>query len=344
MVNILTGILSITFLEKKADYWGEGLGISALNSDADQLIFHIIADEAALTSQLKEGIIDVAKIKSANAFNNLKDNQEYGDKFQFLTPEIMSFGYVVINNSKPYLSDPDVRLALAKISDVENLIKTQESGLGSPTVGMFNNKKEYYNDDLSPIGFSIDAAAEHLSGDGWTDSNKNGTLDKKIDGKLEELDLDIYITKSELSKNYALNLQENAKKIGININIISKPYSQIRKEHLRTGDFDLVPSRLAQTLTLDDPYSKWHSDNIETGSNVSRYNSPVADELIEKIRVEKNREERNALYRELQYVMQNDQPVIFLYNPMEKIVISKNWKAKPSKKRPGYFANTFVAN
>ena len=40
-------------------------------------------------------------------------------------------------------------------------------------------------------------------------------------------------------------------------------------------------------------------------------------------------------------VMYEDQPVIFLYNPQEKIIVSKNWKASSTMKRPGYFAGTF---
>lgn len=329
-------------LEKKKNYWAADTDVPSLMAKPDEIKFHFIADETATISQMKEGNIDVFTNMSGNTFFDLKENETYKDNFQYFTPELMRLYYIAINNSKSELADPDVRRALAKLVDVPKLIKILEGGLGTQSVGPINSRKPYFNKELKPIELDIEGAKTILASEGWSDTNNDGTVDKKIDGKKIELDLDIHITGSDLSKNIALLLQENAKKANININIITKAYKDIKRENLKKRDYDLFASALSQDLNMDDPYFRWHSDNDEPKkSNDVSYRSEIADELIEKIRLTQDDAQRTQYYKELQKVMYDDQPVIFLYNPQEKIIVSKDWKATPTMKRPGYFAGTF---
>lgn len=329
-------------LEKKENYWAADTDIPELMAKPDEIKFHFIADETAALSQLKEGNIDVFTNMSGNTFFDLKENETYKGKFQYFTPELMKLYYIAINNSKPELADPDVRRALAKLVDIPKLIDILEGGLGRQTVGSINEKKAHYNKNLKPIAFDIEGAKEILAEEGWKDTNNDGTIDKSIKGEQIEMDLDIHITGSELSKNIALILQENAKKANIKINIITKKWPELKRENLKKRDYDLIPQVLGQDLNLDDPYSKWHSDNDDPSKqNDIGYRSEEADELIEKIRSTQDDEKRTQYYLDLQKVMYDDQPVIFLYNPQEKIIVSKDWKATTTMKRPGYFAGTF---
>ena len=251
--------------------------------------------------------------------------------------------YIAINNSKPELADPDVRRALAKLVDVPKLIEILEGGLGRQSASAFNEKKPYYNDDLTLIQYDIEGARKILSEKGWADTNQDGSVDKIINGKAVEMDLDIYITGSPLSKNIALLLQQSAKEVGITINIITKKFAQISSEHIAKRDYDLTPLVLGQDLFLDDPYSTWHSDNdAPNKGNLAAYRSEKTDEIIDNIITTKDESERVNLYKELQQVMYDDQPVIFLYNPKEKLILSKKWKGSTTLKRPGYFAGEFT--
>jgi len=331
-------------LEKKEDYWAADSDNPFLVAYPDKIVFHIISDETSSITQVKEGNIDLVMNVSSASYEDLKANEVYSDQFQFMTQELMKFYYIAINNSKPELADPDIRRALAKLNDIPKLIEVLENGLGNQTVGIFNSKKAYYNSELKPIELDIEGAKEIFKEEGWTDSNNDGSVDKVLNGKRVEMDLDIYITGSELSKNVALLLQENAKKAGVKINIITKKYVDIRRDNLKTRDYDMIPLLLSQDLALDDPYSKWHSENDDPSkANDISYNSPEADELIDKIRSARDDESRNRYYKELQKVMYEDQPVIFLYSPVERIILSKKWEGKSTLKRPGYLGNTFRA-
>ncbi len=331
-------------LKRKEDYWASETDNPFLQSYPEKIVFHIIPDETSSITQVKEGNIDLIMNVSSSSYIDLKENGVYGSQFQFLTQELMKFYYIAINNSKPELADPDIRRALAKLNDVPKLIELLENGLGSQTVGIFNTKKAYYNSSLKPINLDIAGAKEIFEAEGWSDSNNDGSVDKVLNGKHVEMDLDIHITGSELSKNVALLLQENAKKAGVKINIITKKYVDIKRDNLKTRDYDLIPLLLSQDLALDDPYGKWHSDNDDpTKANDVSYNSEKADNLIDNIRSARDDESRNKYYKELQEVMYNDQPVIFLYNPVERIILSNRWEGKSTLKRPGYLGNTFKA-
>ncbi len=332
-------------LKKKKNYWAAGSSNPSLVAHPEKMIFHFISDEAAMITQLKEGNIDVVKGLSSNAFIALKNNPEYRDKFDFLTPQVMKSYYIGLNNAHPILADKKVRSALAHLVDVDYLIESMEGGMAHRSVGIFNSAKPYYDKRLSPIAFDIERAKEILSNAGWRDEDGDGILEKNIGGKVLPLSLDFLITGSELSKTLAINLQENAKKAGVKINIITKKYSQILNNHIRKGDFALVPQALSQDLMLDDPYSKWHSDNANyKDSNLMMYKSKTADALIDSIRTTMDDAKRIQYYLKLQEVMYDDQPVIFLYNPIERIIVNKKWKGSASPKRPGYMANTFTLN
>lgn len=329
-------------LEKKENYWAAESDNPFLQAYPEKIVFHIIPDETSSITQVKEGNIDLVMNVSSASYEDLKENEVYGSQFQFLTEELMKFYYIAINNSKPELADPDIRRALAKLNDNSKLIELLENGLGKPTVGIFNNKKPYYNKSLKPIELDIEGAKKIFMEEGWSDSNNDGSVDKVLNGKRVEMELDILITGSELSKNVALLLQENAKKAGVKINIITKKYVDIKRDNMKTRDYDLIPLLLSQDLALDDPYSKWHSENDDPSkSNDVSYNSPEADALIDKIRSARDDDSRNKYYNELQEVMYRDQPVIFLYSPVDRIILSNNWEGKSTLKRPGYLGNTF---
>ena len=79
----------------------------------------------------------------------------------------------------------------------------------------------------------------------------------------------------------------------------------------------------------------------KTNLNPQGYSNPKADIVIDKLRLERDKEKQTALFQELQEILYDDQPSIFLYSPVDKIAISNRIKATTSSKRPGYMANTF---
>jgi ABC-type transport system substrate-binding protein len=63
--------------------------------------------------------------------------------------------------------------------------------------------------------------------------------------------------------------------------------------------------------------------------------------LIDKLRVELDQTKREALFKEFQNMVHNAIPYIFLYQPKNRLVVSKRFDAGIYAARPGYLESEF---
>jgi peptide/nickel transport system substrate-binding protein len=341
MVEWVTGE-SIT-LEKKENWWGGKVANRPpmMNGFPQRIKYSFVPDENTALTAVKDGSFDVISEVSSDAFLNLKNDPNYAEVLDFFTPSVMQYHYLELNNRNPKLSDVRVRKALAYLLDYDALIENLTSGLSMKTIGPVHPSKVYYNQDIQPIKQDIEKSKQLLTEAGWSDTNGNGTVDKVIDGQLTELDLSVIVSQRREGQQLALILKQNAAQAGINILIENRPLSQA----IRNRDFEIVPMRRRSNPYVYDPHQAWHSMSDQPGGgNYTGYRDAEADKIIDAINDEENAEKRNELYRELQAELIHDQPVIFLYVPLEKVIVNKRLKAQPSARRPGYFENLFELN
>ncbi len=329
-------------LQKKANYWGNKFPNNPfLKAGTEKMVFKIIPDDNTALTAFKGDQIDVLPIANASLFDELKKDENYKDKAQFLSPSLIRYYYIALNNIDEKLTDKRVRRAIAHLFDMQSILNTIEYGYGDRIIGHFNPAKSYYNTKLKPIPFDIDKSIQLLKEAGWEDSNGDGIVDKKINNTHVEMNLEILITGSSLSENISLLVQEAAKKAGINLSITRKKMSIINSENIGPKKYNLVALVISQDAAPDDPYDRWHSDNIDEGRNFYSYSNHEADKLMVEIRKEYDESKRKDLYLKLQEIMYEDQPVIWLYCPRQKVILDADLSAKQTSKRPGYLANTF---
>ncbi len=327
-------------LKKVENYYGENYASNPfLQANIPNINFKIIADEMTSITALKDGALDVVKGLSAANFNELKNDIPQAS---FLNAPSTRYYYLSINNQNPILQDKSVRKALAKLVDVQGLIENIEFGYGTQLTGPLHPSQPYYDENLSNDIYDVEEAKTLLQSSGWTDSNNNDIIDKVVQGTREELTLDLLITGGELGQKIALVFQSEAKKVGIDINIVTKDIRRMRSENLYSYDYDLAALAEGQDIIPVDPYRRWHSENVkERGSNISGYKSETADSLITLIRDESDTKKREDLYEEFHRHIYENQPVIFLFSPTQKLFVGENFEATVTAKRPGYLANTF---
>lgn len=330
-------------LEKKENYWGSKYDDNPFfQAGSNKLIFKIIPDENNAVTALKNKELDIMTFSNSANFNDLKENPNFNSDFVFYTPQQMSYNYIALNNEREELKDNRVRKALAHLVNIQWVIDSIDYGYGTRTIGHFNPTRSYYNQDLKPVEYSIEKAKSLLDEAGWSDTNNDGTRDKALGGNQLELELDLIISGSVLTENIGILMSDAAKQAGIKINLIRKKGSLLRKEHIRPRDYDMFTYGVNQDMAPDDPYSRFHSSESESGgNNYFNYNNSEADQIMEQIRMERNEASRDKLYKELQTLMYTDQPIIFLYSPKLKFVANRDFEAAASSKRPGYLANTF---
>lgn len=332
-------------LTRKKNWWGDKLKGQnpMLTAYPDRIEFLIIPDQTATLAALKDQQIDVTGQIDAKDFVDLRSNETIEKLYNLHSPSSMTYYYIGLNNKDSKLSDKRVRRALAHLVNVPDLIDNLYYGLAERITGPFHPTKPYYNKSLAPIKFDPEKARELLSSAGWEDSNGDGIVDKEINGQQVEFEIEYLISNaSKFLQNQALLFEDDARKAGVKINIVSKEFS-VMIDDIKKRKYEMAAGAWAQDPVLDDPKQLWHTESdTPDGSNRVSFSNAEADELIEKIRTTLDEQERNKLYRRFQEIIYEEQPYIFLMAPLERIAISKRFKAEPSARRPGFFVNEFI--
>lgn len=331
-------------LERKTDWWGDRIENrpAQMNAYPKQIVYEIVPDENTALTTVKDGAVDVISEITPRAFLDFRADSSFADKLHFFTPKLIQCYFLELNNHHPILKDKLVRKALAHTVDYDGVIENVTAGMAQRTKGPFHPDVPYYNNELPFVSYDLDKARSLLSEAGWKDSNGNGVLDKIINGKSTELNLDVTVSQRQEGQTLALILKESAAKVGIEIDIVTKDGAVLLQDK-RNRAFEILPIRIRAEVALKDPYQDWHSSSdAPGGANTCGFRNAQADSLITVIRATENVEERISAYKALQQVIAEEQPVIFLYVPLERLIVNKRFEMQPSSRRPGYFENLFT--
>ena len=157
-------------------------------------------------------------------------------------------------------------------------------------------------------------------------------------GKIIKLQFKMLVAGKEIGKNLGIVLQENAKKIGIQIDLENKE-SALLLDAVKNQQFDIATMLSSQPNTLWDPFQSWHSSNTNVGgSNRCGFATVQTDSLITQIRNAHTSKEREDAYLWFQEILYDEQPQIFLFSTMERIAFNKRISCKPTSLKPGYVA------
>lgn len=311
----------------------------------DSLVYRIIPDQATAITALKDGLVDVLEQVDAKTFVDLRE-EEGGfvkEHFNFYSPDMFVYYYVALNNGDELLADKKVRRALAHLVDVKLLIDRGFFGLATPLNGPVLPGKSYYPDDLPNIELNIEEASRLLAEAGWEDVNNDGTLDKEIDGERVDLKLEyLAVPGSRFAAILSSILKDNAEQVGIDITIVERDFRTMMMEDVANRKFQIYGAGAGGLPIPDDFKQLWHTEsNTPSGTNRVQFGNAKTDALIDAIRIELDEDKRNAMYREFQEIVYEEQPMIFLFVPQNRILINKRFDADVYSIAPGHKINKF---
>jgi peptide/nickel transport system substrate-binding protein len=220
------------------------------------------------------------------------------------------------------LQDPAVREALSSAVDRNDLVNAVLGGNGTPEYGPIPQGATYYNSVA--IGTSSPAFAESLlDADGWTVGSST-FRSKVIGGVTVPLVVNLTVPQIDFLATTASYLQTAWQKIGVQVNVIPDSSDDIVN--------NLIPKRNYESLLFgnvlgpsSDLYSFWDSSqDFAPGLNLSLYNSPTVDSLIEKARQNTISASTTQELAAVQADIVATNPAIFLYSPDYVYVTNKN--------------------
>jgi peptide/nickel transport system substrate-binding protein len=284
----------------------------------NRVVYRIIPDQSTIFLELKSQNIDQAGL-SPIQYRRQTEYPAFQKAFHRYRYVSNSYGYLGFNLRDPRFQDKRVRHAMAHAINKQELIDGVLLGLGRPAVGPYKPGTWWYKDDMPTFPFDPERAKALLAEAGWKTTNSEGILEK--DG--QPFGFTIRTNQGNpVRQQTAEIIQRRLRAVGIDARIHIVEWAAFINTFIRKRDFEAII--LGWGLGLDpDQYLIWHSS--QTGSeelNHISYRNPKVDALLEAGRRTFDQERRKAIYGELQDVLAEDQPVIFLYVPDALPVVS----------------------
>ncbi|MGE0633162.1 MAG: ABC transporter substrate-binding protein [Pseudobdellovibrionaceae bacterium] len=302
---------------KKFDKWhGKEFPAAKGQANFDRITFRFIKENQIGLEYLKKGNIDYMEFNTPEDFVQKTKGDPWGKsvlKFNVENNGPQRWRFVGFNFRKPMFQDKNVRLALYHLFNRELINEKFNFGMSLLATGPWTQKSDYASNKPKPVLYDPKKAAELLKKAGWTDSDKNGILDRTVKGVKEEFRFGITHSNKDLEK-YLTIWKEDLKKAGIEAEIRYVEWQSYSKL-LDEGKFDTFFLGWGGGSVEPDPKQIWHSSSAKDGgSNYGAYNNPEVDKLIDKARYEQNKEARKKMLQTVYEKIAEDVPYIFLFN------------------------------
>jgi len=311
---------SIT-LVRNEDWWGKNDPLAGQFYKFKRIVYKPVKDKTLRQAMLERGKLDYDNRVRAENFVKKMTSKEWGTKVLKVQaknriPKFLSF--IGLNNNHKILKDKKVRQALSHLVNVNFLIEKFQYGLQEPATGPFRLASDYSNKNVKPRKFNPEKAKKLLQEAGWADTDKDGLLDKMIDGQKTKFSFELMNPNKDSEKQVTV-IKEDMRKAGVDMKINIVDWTAFSKA-LNERKFDAVIMAWGGGSFEPDPNQIWHSNSAKgTGSNFVSYKNPDVDKLIAKGVNTLDRAERLKIYHKIHAMIAEDTPYIFLYEPSHEL-------------------------
>jgi peptide/nickel transport system substrate-binding protein len=288
-------------LVKNPDYHVKGL------PKLDRVTFRFVTDPNAVLAALKAGDVDASLFGLGP--EHVQDLARDA-RFSVITGDTTNDVILSMNNSrKPYV-DVRVRRAMTHGINKADVLKGAMFGMGKILGTNVDPLNPYYVDMSKAIPYDPDRARKLLAEAGYP----NG-----------------FDTVLKVSPQYDYTVRsgqivaDNLKKIGVNVKIEQIEWGQWLARVFREADYD---------LTIIGHGEAWDIKNYANAKYYYRYDSPKFQALFAKSEVTVDDRARREVYVDMQKLLVEDAPVVWLFMHPRLAVVKKGlqglWKDLPA--------------
>ncbi len=271
----------------------------------ERVIFKYIPDLTVLYTQFKGGAVDVTGMQgiSAEFYNEAKSLPGVTIHLHY-SPSVE---YIYFNHGNPKFKERAVRQALYYAMDKKAIIDQVYYGLPKPVEGYLPPTSWAYNAELPKHEYNPDKAKQILEEAGW----KAGGDGVRAKGGVRLSFTNATTAGNKLREQTQALVQQNWRAIGVDMQITNMPAAVIWGEYYVKSKFETLLVGI-QASVGDDPdclnriHSKYIAAKTGSGRNVSQYENPTVDKLLEDGVREIDRAKRRTIYLKLQEVIRTD--------------------------------------
>jgi len=291
-------------VEANADYWDGA-------PELDAVVFRPITDASTRTAEMLAGGIDLMVEVPPVALSEFA-----GEDYTVHEQAGPHVWFLILNAKEGPFADVRVRqaanYAINKEAIVNDVLEGTAEVAAGPTPPAF---AWAYNPDLEPYAYDPDRARELLAEAGaegaeltfYVTEGGSGMLDPVAMGTAIQADL------AAVGFDVTIETYEWNTFLGeVNPGLEGK--ADMAQMAWMTNDPDTLPFLALRTAAWPD----------QGGFNSGYYSNPEVDALLEQARVATSQDERAALYREMQVIVQEDAPWVFVANWKQNAVTGAN--------------------
>jgi peptide/nickel transport system substrate-binding protein len=285
----------------------------------DQIIVQIVPNRQMAFERLRAGEVDLAEIEP--------EHYEQVRRLEHLAiyewwPAAASWSYLGFNLRRPHLQDVRVRRALAHAIDRQLIIDRIQYGLAQPIYSTFTPVCWCYNPDVPKYEYDPARARELLAQAGWR-PGPDGVVAR--DGQRLRLRILYGPNTSKVRERIATLAHEEFRKVGVEVELQGLEWAAfLQAIKSPPFDWDLIVLGWSSSVDPHWMYQVWSEKAIPALNAVGYVNKRV-EELFDQGAREFDLERRRAVYREIQQILSEDAPYIFLtmnkaFSPINKRV------------------------
>lgn len=274
-------------LERNPHYWQDGLPY------LDKVEINIIPDDSVRRSALIAGDVDWAIAVPAQSIDDLKTTAG------LVVDETAAgaYWYIGVNTEHAPLDQKEVRQAISYAINRADIAAAATFGNAVPTQEPIPASSAW-SDGYAPYDQDLDKAKSLLAAAGVPDGFELHIMPT---------------TQYEESIRIAQVMQAELAKVGIKATIDTLEWAQWLEEEGK-GNYDTYVCSWNALVDPDDFFYAQH----KTGEvfNFTGYSNPTVDELLDQGRRAQGFDARKPIYDEINKIIVDDAPYIYLYNPL----------------------------
>ncbi|MFZ7091819.1 ABC transporter substrate-binding protein [Primorskyibacter sp. 2E233] len=300
-------------IEKNPDYWGDAAGTNAV-------VFRPITDANTRVAEMLAGGIDMMVEVPPTSLGQFE-----GDGFNVVEQAGPHVWFLILNAKEGPFADKKVRQAANYAINKEALVNDVLEGTAEVAAGPTPPAFAWaYNEALDPYPYDPEKAKALLAEAGaegaeltfYVTEGGSGMLDPVAMGTAIQADL------AAVGLNVTIETYEWNTFLGeVNPGLEGK--ADMAEMAWMTNDPDTLPYLALRTDAWPDA----------GGFNSGYYSNPEVDKLLEEARVATDQGKRAELYKQMQVIVQDDAPWVFVANWKQNAVTSdrvENFSLEPS--------------
>lgn len=321
-------------LRRNARYW-QGAPL------IERMVFRILPDPDERLRLLLAGAIDETALTPDQLLNLLdapQINVASGpvDAYDFIAINLANpaapqrglreDGALLFQDPHPVLGDRLVRRAMSHAIDVRGIVAAVYLNQAYPlAANVLPIVPWAFDPTLEPATYNPDLARSILEDNGWFDLNRDGVREKGI--RTLRLNL-IYVEDNPSYPRIAQTVRDQLNAVGFDIRLQPMQVTSFTRQLLGQR-FDLALTGWKGIGTDPDDHELWTAEMDRPGSgfNFVSYQNPRIETLLrEGLTVAGCQpQDRAPIYREIQQILYNDLPYIFLAGIIQNIGYSSRW-------------------